>query len=153
MGDTDFAPATENYAERVRESFSKQGMMSHMGAEVTEVRPGYCEVVLPHRPEILQQHGFFHGGALASIVDTAGGYAAFSLFDADDGILTVEFKINCLAPARGEKLLARGEVVKLGRTLTVTKGEVIAVEDGNETVCGLMQQTLMRITGRDSVKG
>ncbi len=153
MGENGFAPATDDYAERVRESFSKQGMMSHLGAEITAVRPGFCEIALPFRPEITQQHDFFHGGALAAIIDTAGGYAAFSLFEPEDSILTVEFKVNCLAPAQGEKLLARGEVVKSGRTLTVTKGEIVAVESGRETVCALMQQTLMRIVGRDDVKG
>ena len=93
------------------------------------------------------------GVLLVGSLVMAGGYAAYSLFDEDDGILTVEFKVNCIAPARGRKLIARGEVVKPGRTLTVTRGEVIAVEDDKETVCALMQQTLMRINGRDDIKG
>lgn len=137
----------------VRASFVQQGLMAHLGAEMATVRPGFCEIHLSRRPELLQQHGFFHAGATSAIIDTAGGYAAFSLFDPGDGVLTVEFKINCIAPADGEKLIARGEVVRAGRTLTVTKGEVVAVKDGRETVCALMQQTIMRITGRDNVKG
>ncbi len=149
----DFKAAMLNYQDRVRESFYKQGMMVHMGADVSEVRPGFCEVQLPNGLQVLQQHGLFHGGAIAAIVDVAGGYAAYSLFDEDDGVLTVEFKVNYIAPARGRKLIARGEVVKSGRTLTVTRGEVIAVEDDKETVCALMQQTLMRINGRDDIKG
>ena len=149
----DFKAAMLNYQDRVRESFYKQGMMVHKGAEVSEERPGFCEVQLPNGLQVLQQHGLFHGGAIAAIVDVAGGYAAYSLFDEDDGILTVEFKVNCIAPARGRKLIARGEVVKPGRTLTVTRGEVIAVEDDKETVCALMQQTLMRINGRDDING
>jgi uncharacterized protein (TIGR00369 family) len=148
-----FQQADDSYAERVRVSFAKQGMMVSMGAEVTALRPGFCEITLPHGPDVLQQHGFFHGGAVGAIADTAGGYAAFSLFEPDDSILTVEFKVNCVAPAKGEKLIARGEVVKAGRTLTVTRGEVVAVDGENETVCALMQQTLMRIVGRDDVKG
>ncbi len=153
MESTRFQQADDAYKERVRASFGKQGMMASMGAEVTGIGPGFCEITLPHGPDVLQQHGFFHGGAVGAIADTAGGYAAFSLFEPDDSILTVEFKVNCVAPAKGEKLIARGEVVKAGRTLTVTRGEVIAVADGRETVCALMQQTLMRIVGRDDVKG
>ena len=149
----DFKAAMLNYQDRVRESFYKQGMMVRMGAKVSEVRPGFCEVQLPNGLQVLQQHGLFHGGAIAAIVDVAGGYAAYSLFDEDDGILTVEFKVNCIAPARGRKLIARGEVVNPGRTLTVTRGEVIAVEDDKETICALMQQTLMGINERDDING
>jgi uncharacterized protein (TIGR00369 family) len=148
-----FTPANADFERMVRESFAKQGFMEHLGAEIAEVRPGYCEIHLQHRPDLLQQHGFIHAGALSAIVDTAGGYAAFSLFDPGDGVLTVEFKINCMAPADGDKIIARGEVVRPGRTLTVTKGEVVAVKDGRETVCALMQQTMMRVTGRADVKG
>jgi len=150
---TDMASTAFENEAMVRKSFSEQGLMTHLGAEIAEVRPGYCEIHLPYRPELLQQHGFFHAGAVSSIIDTAGGYAAFSLFDPGDGVLTVEFKVNCIAPADGEKLIARGEVARAGRTLTVTKGEVAAVKDGKETVCALMQQTIMRITGRADVKG
>jgi uncharacterized protein (TIGR00369 family) len=146
-----FTPANADFERMVRESFAKQGFMGHLGAEIAQVRPGYCEIHLP--PDLLQQHGFIHAGALSAIVDTAGGYAAFSLFDPGDGVLTVEFKINCMAPADGEMVIARGEVVRPGRTLTVTKGEVVAVKDGRETVCALMQQTMMRVTGRSDVKG
>lgn len=148
-----FTPANADFERMVRESFAKQGFMGHLGAEIAQVRPGYCEIHLPRRPDLLQQHGFIHAGALSAIVDTAGGYAAFSLFDPGDGVLTVEFKINCMAPADGEMVIARGEVVRPGRTLTVTKGEVVAVKDGRETVCALMQQTMMRVTGRADVKG
>jgi len=150
---TALMPATADYDAMVRESFAKQTMMTHIGAEVAEVRPGYCEIHMAHKAELLQQHGFFHGGATASIVDSAGGYAAFSLFDPGDGILTVDFTINLTAPADGQKLIARGEVVKPGKTLTITRGEVIAVKNGVETTCALMQQTLMRIVGRTDVSG
>lgn len=146
-------PATLEFEAMVRESFGKQGMMTLMGAEIAAVRPGYCEIHLPFRDDLTQQHGFFHGGATTAIVDSAGGYAAYSLFEAGDGILTVDFSISLTAPADGDMLIARGEVVKPGRTLTVTRGEVVAVKDGVETPCALMQQTLMRIVGRADVSG
>jgi len=146
-------PMTDNFDAMVRESFAKQGMMGFIGAEVAEVRPGFCEIHLPHRTELLQQHGFFHAGATSAIADTAGGYAAFSLFEPGDGVLTVEFKMNLTAPADGEKLIARGEVVKPGKTLTITRGEVLAVKDGEEKLCAIMQQTMMRVIGRADVSG
>ena len=149
----DLQAATDDFEARVRESFGKQGMMTHMGAEVVAVRPGFCELELPRGDQVLQQHGLFHGGAIAAMADVAGGYAAFSLFEPDDGILTVEFKVNCIAAARGDKLVARGEVVRPGRTLTVTRGKVIAVDGEKRTVCALMQQTLMRIVDRQDIKG
>jgi len=150
---TGLQPATADYESMVRESFAKQGMMGFIGAEVTEVRPGYCEIQLPRRPELMQQHGFMHAGATSTIADTAGGYAAFSLFEPDDGVLTVEFKINLTAPADGELLIARGEVIKSGRTLSITKADVFAVKDGLEKHCAVMQQTIMRVIGRADVSG
>ncbi len=127
--------------------------MRHIGASVAEVRPGFCEIRLPYSDDLSQQHGFFHGGAIATIVDSAGGFAAFSLYGDDDGVLTVEFKLNLMAPAVGDLLIARGEVVRPGRTLTVTRGEVSVIKGGRETPCALMQQTMMRIVGRGDVVG
>lgn len=148
-----FQPATPDYDAMVRGSFAKQGMMRHLGADIADVRPGFVEIRLPHRDEVLQQHGLFHGGATSSILDSAGGYAALSLFTPGDGILTVEFKVNLTAPAMGDELVARGEIVKLGKTLSVTRGEALVVRDGVETTCAVMQQTLMRIVGRADVSG
>lgn len=148
-----FQPAAEDYEARVRESFLRQGIMRHIGASVAEVRPGFCEIRLPYSDDLSQQHGFFHGGAIATIVDSAGGFAAFSLYGDDDGVLTVEFKLNLMAPAVGDLLIARGEVVRPGRTLTVTRGEVSVIKGGRETPCALMQQTMMRIVGRGDVVG
>jgi len=150
---TALKPRSDDFEAMVRSSFAKQGMMGFIGAQVADVRPGFCEIHLPRRDELLQQHGFFHAGATSAIVDSAGGYAAFSLFEPGDGVLTVEFKLNLTAPADGEKLIARGEVVKPGKTLTITRGEVLAVKDGHETVCAIMQQTMMRIVGRGDVSG
>lgn len=148
-----FQPADPHYRDRVRESFDKQGLMKTLGAELTAIRPGFCEIRMPYGEGLTQQHGFFHAGGLAAIVDTAGGYAGFTLFDESDGILTVEFKVNLVAPATGEAVIARGEVIRPGRTLCVTKGEVVSVVDGEEKVCALMQQTLMRIVNRPDVVG
>lgn len=151
MGDFDIADP--EYAERVRHSFGRQGLMTHLGAAMTTVEPGVVEIELPFTDELSQQHGFYHAGGIASIIDTAGGYAASTLFAADDGVLTVEFKLNLISPAAGDLMIARGEVIKPGRTLTVTKGEVFVRKDGEAKLCALMQQTLMRIVGQSGIQG
>ena len=148
----EFEPATDDYAERARASFAKQGMMAHMGAELSDLRPGFCEIKLPVRDELTQQHGFVHAGAVAAIADSAGGYAAFTLFEAEASVLTVEFKLNLTAPAVGDFLIARGEVLKPGRVITVCRCEVVAVRDGTEKTCAIMQQTMMRIIGRADIQ-
>ena len=148
-----FEPQDPLYADRVRESFARQGLMRTMAAKLTTVRPGYVEIELPFSEELSQQHGFFHAGGIASIVDTAGGYAGASLFGAGDGVLTVEFKLNLLAPADGDLIIASGSVVKPGRTLTVTTGEVHIEKAGERKLCALMQQTLMRIVDRPGITG
>lgn len=148
-----FEPGSADFASRVRGSFARQGAMSTIGAELVRVAPGYVDIRVPYADGLSQQHGFFHGGVVSMIADSAGGYAAFSLFGPDDGILTVEFKVNLTAPAKGRFIVARGRVVRPGRTLTVATADVYAVEDGTETLCAVMQQTLMRITGRPEVVG
>ena len=127
--------------------------MNHIGAEIGAVSPGRCEIRLPYSDDLSQQHGFFHGGVVGTIADSAGGYAGFSLMAAGDGILTVEYKMNLMAPADGDLLIARGEVVRAGRTLTVARADVYVVKEGKETQCAVMQQTLMRIVGRADVSG
>lgn len=149
----DFTAKDPNFRSRIQNSFDAQGIMGHLGARLVSVTPGAFEVELPYSDAVSQQHGFFHGGVIGTIADTAGGYSAFTLMDADDGILTVEYKINMIAPASGELLIARGHVLRPGRTLTVTQAEVSVVKDGTETVCAAMQQTLMRIVGRADVSG
>lgn len=146
-----FKPQTETYEARVRESFAKQSMMATLGASLDEVRPGFCEISMPFSDRLTQQHGFIHAGALAAIIDSAGGYAAYTLFGDTDTVLTVEFKLNLMAPADGQLVIARGEVVRPGRSLTVTRGEVIVVKDGVEKTCAIMQQTMMRISGRTDI--
>ncbi len=136
-------PKNPDYEAAVREGFAGQGAMAHLGAELVRVEPGYVEISLPYRAEVTQQHGYFHGGLIATIGDNAGGFAAFSLMPAGATVLTVEYKINLLSPARGERLLARGRVKRPGRTLTVTSVEVFAVDGGAEKLCAVMLQTII----------
>jgi uncharacterized protein (TIGR00369 family) len=137
------AVADPNFAFRIRASFGRQKAMALIGASLTVVDAGQVEVALPYRDDLTQQKGFIHGGIIGMIADTACGYAAYSLMPADSSLVTVEYKINILAPARGS-LVARGEVVRAGRTLTVTRGEVYA-QDGKHIAS--MQQTLMMLPG------
>ena len=138
-----FVPPNPGYAERVRASFARQGAMRLIGAELVAVEPGYCAIALTPHAEISQQHGYVHAGIVAAIVDSAGGYAGFTLFPANASVLTVEFKLNLLAPAAGDRLVAEGFVVKPGRTLAIVRGEVHAETHGRRTLVALMQQTLM----------
>jgi len=142
-----FTPRNPAYADRVRQSFERQGAMKTIGAQLIAVEPGYCSIALVPRPEIAQQHGYVHAGIVAAIADAAGGYAGFTLFPAGASVLTVEFKLNLVAPAQGERLLAEGFVVKPGRTLAVTRGEVHAERHGERTLVAIMQQTLMVMHG------
>ena len=123
-----------NFAARVRNSFNRQNAMAFIGAKLTKIEPGYCEIELPYRDALTQQHKFFHGGITTMIADSAAGYAAYSLFPADASVLTVEFKMSLLAPAAGDKLIASARVVKPGRTLTLCDVEVHAVKDGKQTL-------------------
>jgi len=139
------------FAERVRQSFERQGAMTLIGARLLELRPGYCALALTPRPETSQQHGYVHAGILATLVDSAGGYAGYSLFPENASVLTVEFKLNLLAPAQGERIVAEGFVVKSGRTLTITRGEVHAERGGARSIVAIMQQTLMAMHGKADV--
>ena len=143
-----FQPKDENFAAKVAESFGRQSIMALIGARLIRVDPGEAEIELPFREDLCQQHGFFHAGVTSTIADSAGGYAGFSLFPAGSSVLTVEFKVNLLAPADGEFLRAVGRVLKPGRTLTVTEAEVSAVKNGEQRVCAHMVQTLMCLQGR-----
>jgi uncharacterized protein (TIGR00369 family) len=148
-----FAPADPGFEQRTRASFARQGVMAFIGATLERVAPGQVEIALPFRQELSQQHGFFHAGIVATIADSAGGYAAFSLFPAEAGVLTVEFKINLLAAADGERIVAAGEVVRSGRTITVSRFDVHVEKGGRRTHCATGMQTLMCLAGRAGVKG
>ncbi|WP_336809929.1 PaaI family thioesterase [Bosea sp. MMO-172] len=112
--------------ERIRSSFARQGLMATLGASLGSIAPGRVEIVLIPGPAVSQQHGFVHAGAVSAIADSAAGYAGLSLMPAGRGVLTTEFKINLVAPALGERIIARGEVVKSGRTLTLAQAKVFA---------------------------
>lgn len=144
---------TDNSAidARIRASFDKQGLMTTLGATLGNVAPGSVEIALRPGPAISQQHGFVHAGAVAAIADSAAGYAALTLMPADSGVLTAEFKINLLAPASGDRIVARGRVVKAGRTLTLAQAEVFAEADGKEKLVAMLTATLMAVRGRDGV--
>lgn len=136
---------------RIRSSFARQGLMRTIGATLGEISPGSVEIVLTPSPAISQQHGFVHAGAVTAIADSAAGYAALSLMPDGRGVLSVEYKINLLAPATGERIVARGSVVRAGRTLTVAQAEVFAESGGERKLIALLTATMMSIEGRDEV--
>lgn len=137
-----------HFVERVHASFERQNAMHLIHATLPLVEHGCTEIHLSHWNGVEQQHGFVHGGVVGMIADSAAGYAAMTMVPASASVLTVEFKMNLLAPADGEKLIVRGQVVRPGRTLIVTKAEVFAVKDGKESLCALMQQTIMVMHGK-----
>ena len=136
-------------AQRVRASFARQNAMRLIGATLELVEHGHTEIHLPHAPALEQQHGFIHGGVVGMIADSAAGYAAMSVAPPGSSVLTVEYKMNLMAPAHGERLIARGRVVRPGRTLIVTQAEVVALLGDKETLCALMQQTIMVMHGKE----
>lgn len=146
-------PADPEFARRVHESFEKQGLMATLGARLSRVEPGEVDIRMPVGPRVSQQHGFAHAGAVASIADSACGYAAFSLMPADSGVLAVEFKINLLAPGAGDSLIARARVVRSGRTLSICQAEVSAVDGDAERVVAIMTATIMNVRNRPGVQG
>ncbi len=142
-----FQARNPDFEARVRGSFARQAAMVLIGARMTRVEPGRVEIELPVRDDLGQQHGFVHGGVVGMIADSAGGYAAFTLMPADASVLTVEYKMNMLAPAQGDLLVARAEVLKPGRSLSVVRADVFARQGDRETRVAAMQQTLMVMHG------
>lgn len=143
-----FQAPDPNFEARIRASFARQAVMRTIGAEITRVGPGAVTIELPFRRDLMQQHGFFHAGITSTIADSAAGYAAYSLFSADSSVLTVEFKINLVAPAEGERLIASAQVKKPGRTLTICEFEVVALKGARLTVCALGLETLICLQGK-----
>ena len=141
----------DDAVERIRASFARQGLMITIGATLEHVSPGTVEIALRPHPAISQQHGFIHAGAVSAIADTAAGYAALTLMPPGRGVLTTEFKINLLAPATGDRLVARARVIKAGRRLTLAQTDVIAETDGNEKLIAYLTATMMSIEGRDDI--
>jgi uncharacterized protein (TIGR00369 family) len=144
-------PADANFEARVQASFARQRFMALMGAFMTRVTPGEVDIEMPFDPELTQQHGFVHGGAVASVLDAACGYAASTLMPADVGVLTVEFKINFLEPAAGERFRFAARVRRAGRTVTFVDGDAFAITGGRSRTIATMQATMMTVGGRDDV--
>jgi len=148
MKSSKFVAVDAEFARRIRESFTRQGLMGHLGAKLAAIEPGMVEICVPFRAELTQQHGYFHAGVTGAIADTACGYAAYTLMPADATVLTVEYKLNLLAPAEGEELIARAKVVKAGKTLTICSGDVFVRRGGEERQCAMMLATEMCLAGK-----
>jgi uncharacterized protein (TIGR00369 family) len=143
-----FTPSDPEFAQRIRDSFERQKVMALIGARLGEIVPGRVTIELPHRADLVQQHGYVHAGIVGTIADSAGGYAAFTLMPAGSSVLSVEYRMHLLAPADGERLVASGRVVRAGRTLTVCELEVEAVKDGARSRCAWGSQTLICLRDR-----
>jgi uncharacterized protein (TIGR00369 family) len=148
-------PVDPDFVDRVRNSFNRQGFMMLLGATLTRIEPGSVDIEVPYRADLTQQHGYFHAGVISTVADTAAGYAGYTLFPVGSSVLTVEFKINLIAPAQGNRLSATGRVIKHGRTLTICAFEVYALsaaapDRGSEqrTLCASGMQTLICLHGR-----
>jgi uncharacterized protein (TIGR00369 family) len=146
-------PRNPRFAQAVRDSFAAQKLMGTIGARLERVVAGEVEIRVPFRPDLTQQHGFLHAGVVTSALDSACGYAAFSLMPAGAGVLSVEFKTNLLAPARGDELIARGRVVRAGRTVTVCQADAFMRTGGAETMIATMLATMMTVLDRADVMG
>ena len=134
------------FVEEIKDSFTKQTIMGLIGGELTRVEPGAVEITLPYRADLTQQHGYVHAGIITTIADSACGYAAYTLMPPGSDVLAVEFKVNLLRPAKGERFVARAEVIKSGRTLTVVRADVHAFSDGgSRELVAIMQGTMMRL--------
>jgi uncharacterized protein (TIGR00369 family) len=148
-----FAVVDREFESRVRGSFSRQGLMRHLGAELVEVTAGHVTIRVPFRAELTQQHNYFHAGVSGAIADSACGYAAYTLMPAESSVLTVEYKLNLLAPADGEELTARAKVLRSGRTLKVCTADVHTKKNGKEVHCATMLATIMCLPGKSDRTG
>ena len=140
-----FQPENPDYAAMVAASFARQGLMQALGIELVEVTPGGCVLAAAADPRLTQQQGLLHGALIGAMLDSAGGYAGHSLMPPGSEVLTTEYKINFIAAAAGERLIARGRVIRPGRTITVTMAEAFCVQGGIETACAVMLQSLIRV--------
>ncbi|MTI09197.1 PaaI family thioesterase [Curvivirga aplysinae] len=136
-------PRNPAFKTRVADSFKRQKFMSTIGAKLGTVEPGYAEIELPFDEALSQQHGFFHGGVIGTLGDNCCGYASFSLMAETDSVLTVEFKVNLMAPGQGEKLIGKGRVIKPGKTLMVSQADIYAVQNGTEKLIATTLATMM----------
>jgi len=153
MQEAIWAPKDSLYRQRVEDSFALQGVMQTLGARLEKLQPGAVDIGLAWDRSLTQQHGFLHAGVVSTALDSACGYAAFSLMPEDAAVLTIEFKINLLAPAKGERFRMEGRVLKPGRTITVCEGRAYALQDQKETLIATMNCTLMTVMGRTDIRG
>lgn len=142
------SPPDPNFESRVRDSFSQQEMLTSLGAQIGLLRAGEVHLTAPYDARFTQQDGFLHAGTVTTLMDSACGYAAYSLMPAASRVLSVEFKVNLLAPARGVRFRAEGRVIKAGQTLTVCEGKLFSIEKEEETLCAIMQATMICIRDR-----
>lgn len=145
------SPPDAAFEQRVRDSFARQAAMHTLGMQLGDVAPGRVVLWMEHQQSLTQQHGFLHAGVVATALDSACGYAAFTLMPADAAVLTIEFKINLLAPAKGPRFRFEGTVTKAGRTISVVDGRALQIEAGGERTIATMTATVMTLTGRDIV--
>lgn len=137
--------------QRVRRSFARQTFMAYLGAELVRIEPGMVEIAITRSEQLLQQHGFLHAGVLTSLLDSACGYAALTCMPEGTGVMSVEFKVNLLAPAAGERFVARAQVLKAGRTIVVCRADAVAMDGEEERLVAAMQGSMMSVRGRDGV--
>jgi uncharacterized protein (TIGR00369 family) len=151
---TDLLKPDGDFEERVRESFARQEVMRTIGAELTSVTPGIVEIEMGYDTALTQQHGYLHAGMISTALDSACGYAAYSLMPADAAVLTIEFKVNLLSPGKGDRFLFRGSVTKPGRTIIVADGQAYAIDgDRNPKLVATMTATIMVVSGRAGIRG
>ncbi|HEU4507634.1 MAG TPA: PaaI family thioesterase [Pyrinomonadaceae bacterium] len=143
-------PPNASFVQEIEQSFSRQTIMSLIGARLSRVEPGVVEINLPYRADLAQQHGYIHAGIVATIADSACGYAAYSLMPPGSEVLSVEFKVNLLRPAKGETFLARAEVIKSGKTLTVVRADVVGITGERRELVATMLGTMMCLTNKTS---
>lgn len=138
-----------NFEDKIKDSFARQKFMNFIGGKVVKVEDGFCEIHLPFKEELTQQHGFFHAGVISTLADNAAGYAAFSKMDENSSILTVEFKLNLMSPGDGEMLIAKAKVLKSGKSLTICRADVFVIKNGKEKLCAAAQSTLIQLHNQD----
>lgn len=150
--DLHFNPADNHYREKVIESFNRQEVMKTLNASILAVRPGEIELEFPYQSNLTQQHGFIHAGIISTVLDSACGYAAFSLMPENAAVLTIEFKINLLSPAKGDSFRAVGKVKKPGKNITVTEGELFSSTKGEEKLIAIIVGTIMSVYSREGIE-
>jgi uncharacterized protein (TIGR00369 family) len=147
-----FEPKSSNFRKRVEESFNRQKFMELINAKLVDIKPGFCEIHIPFDIKLTQQHGLFHAGIISTIADNAAGYASFSLMNENSSILTVELKLNLIAPGDGDLLIGKAHVLKNGKTLTICRSEVFVVKNGKEKLCAASQSTLIELVNKSDKK-